>query len=306
MKKILVLLSVPLLFNVKNVFAQDAGDNNFWKHLIIRKSFESLDDRQQPAAASLTLPRDKASSYLINGGLSFRLATVRHHTTQSEKMAFEPFFVFNRNTQIDAEQFNYKAGIYQNWKIGHLDKPERQTRYFNWSNSVEYMRDRMDSSHSLIVTTYLSQISSSAEKGSLYVNTYKNIGQGGFQYFISWNAGLEYQDKFRVRPSGGEGSVVRACYNVGARLALKTAPKGERPALGSRLAELSAGYTGRYDFINSTDTREGYLPLFIAELALYPTLSDDFSIGFSYNNGSDPLSGLPEQDFFQLAIRFRR
>lgn len=281
------------------------GQNKFWKKVQIKKAFESLDDKKDPAVASMTFPRDTVSSYLVNGGISFRLITVKHKKANSEKMVFEPFFVLNRNTLIDKKQHNYKLGISQSWKLGHLDLEKRKLTYFNLDNSLQYLRDKIDSSHSIVVTSYISMINNSAKKGSIYVNEYKPIGKGFF-YYLTWSAGLEYQNKFQAKKIIEEGSILRGYYNAGFKICKKIDTLKVDPNLGNKLIELAFSHTGRYDFINSTGLQEGYLQLFKVELLLYPTLNSNFSIGISYNNGSDPLKGLLKQNFYQIALNFKR
>lgn len=302
-----LFLIVFLFVSSVSIFSQDDGAKGFWKKVKIRKGFESKDDNSKPAVLSLTFPKDTASSYLINGGISFRLYTIKHKKdSKSTKMIFEPFFVFNRNTLIDAEQFNYKLGISNNWKLGQLDKKERKLNYFSLSNAVEYMRDKIDSSHSGILTSYLTSINSSSKKGSFYINTPKPIGKKGFFYFLTWAAGIEYQNVFESKDKNEEGSRLRGYYNTGFRIFKKIDPLGIDNTMGNKFIEIDVNYTGRYDFINSTSVKEGYLPLFKAELLIYPAMNDRFSIGFSYNSGSDPLNGLADQNFYQLALKFQK
>ena len=302
MKGIIGLLMLVSVFDSFRVFSQNEPSDNintFWSKIKIRKAFESLDDKKDPAIVSASFPKDKRNSFLINGGISYQLITLRHRANNSVKQIFSPFFIFNRNTEIDKEQFNCKLGISFNWKLGNLNLATRTTRYFTWNNALEYMRDRIDSSHSLCITSNISQINSRAGRGSFYINTYKDIGKG-FQYFVSWSAGFEYQNNFEVKDKAKEGGIFRGYYNTDLRLRKKTS------AIGEPFAEIAINNTGRYDFINGTSNRENYLPLFKAEVILFPTLNEDFSLSFSYNTGADPLAGLAKQDFYLLGLKLKK
>jgi len=301
---------LPLIFGAllisETTSAQSSSDlsSKFWDNIKIRKSFESEDDKANPASTSLTIPQDGKSSYLINGAISYSLFKVWNYSENRKdlKMTFAPVFTLNKNTMIDKEQNNYKAGITQNWKLGSYSGLQQKLNYWSWSNTVEYSHDRMDTSHSMIVTSYLSLIHS--KKNGLYINTYKDIGKG-FQYFISVNGGLEFQDKFKSSDSSMKGNMLRGYYNVEARLALKIDKTGVDAKLGQRFIEIGINNTGRYDVLNSTLNREFYLPLFKAEISIYPTMQDAFKVGFSFNTGSDPIAGLAKQQFYLLALQYK-
>jgi hypothetical protein len=242
----------------------------------------------------------------VNGGASFRLSSLKQRDDgKSRKVSWETFFVINRNTQLKVEQNNFKVGVTTNWKLGHLDKVERKTRYFNWTNTLEYIYSKLDTSNSIAVTSYMSLINSSIKKNSFFINTYKDLPKG-FQYYSTANAGAEYQQKFLANSENRKGFVSRSYFNVGFKIARKIDPDGIDPSLGKRLFELGFTYTVRYDFINTTGFKEGYLSLIKADLILYPTLSSKLSIGLSYNKGTDPLAGLADQEYYLLALRIKK
>jgi hypothetical protein len=271
-----------------------------WGNVQIRKAFVSLDDLNAPATFSFTLPKDGSNSFLVNGGIAYNWVVTQHDDSTNRKISLVPFFVLNRNTQIAKEQNNYTLGIANGISIGHLSKTSNQ--YFLLNNTLQYQRDRMDTSHSLFITSYFSEVRSSGS--GIRFNTFKLI-RNGLLYFLGWSVGPEFQYKFTSADSSLKGGVGRIFYNVEAHLLQKSYKKGEPPGLGDPLVELVVTNTGRYDLLNSSYHKEGYLPLFKAELLVYPARSYDFSIGFSYNTGSDPIAGLAKQEYYLLAVKIK-
>jgi hypothetical protein len=68
--------------------------------------------------------------------------------------------------------------------------------------------------------------------------------------------------------------------------------------------ELALTYTGRLNVINSVDD-DNYLPLFTPSLTYYPLLTDALSMAVYYQDGQDPVAGLPEQRYWQLSLQFQ-
>jgi len=296
-----VLISVPLLSIavVSNSFCQKND-----KKLMIRKGFESLDDKKDPAMASLTVPQSGSNSYLINAGISYALTKLKHLKDKSKKNSTLFSFVLNKNTMIKKEQNNFKLGVTWNYKVGRTDSIK--SSYFMWSNTGAYARNTMDTTHSVYWTSYISMIrikkSKKGEKTGVFVNAYKPFKSNSpWEYFLGWSFGPEYQQKFNSSSEKDIGGVFRAFYTTEFRVRKKI-----RDDIGDPIFDLILSNKGRYDLINNTKTKEGYLPLVKFELEYYPTKNTDFSIGFSYNTGSDPIAGLEQQDYYLLAMKFKK
>jgi hypothetical protein len=309
MKHATYLVCMLLIFPATRLLAQNVDDPDSTKRLFnmikIRKAFESLDDKKEPALISATFPEEGKNSYLINAGVSFRLAKVTHSDKRSTKMTFEPFFILNRNTLIDEKQKNHKTGIAWNWKWGSYKN--RNVTYKALTTSAEYMWDKMDTANSIVITSYYSPIRSCDKEGSLSLNTYKAFGKHGFLYFVAFTGGLEYQNKIEAKSDELRGSVGRVYYCTEFRLVKKIPErKGEPASIGLKFIELVLSNKGRYDVVNATDKNEGYLPSIKAEISLFPTLDKDLGVSFSYNSGADPINGLKDQDFFLVAVKIKK
>jgi hypothetical protein len=293
----LTALSCYLISGMVDGQSSPVNSKNFFHNLKVSKGFQSQDDKSEPAVFSITLPAKGENSYLVNTGIAYDLVRITHAGTDNVKTTFSPFVEYNRNTLIDKEQNSYTVGIANNYILGKYTAAQRKVRYFFLDNALSYQRNRADTTHSLIITSYATMVRSGISD-AIWLQTPKTVYKG-LSYFLSVSAGPEYQYRFEG-PDSLKGGIGRIFYTVEGRLLQKL--HGE---LGDPFVELRISNTGRYDVLNSSDTKEGYLPLFVPELLIYPSLTYNFSIGFSYNAGSDPIAGLRDQRFFLFVVNFK-
>lgn len=300
MKRLTIAILV-FSYTCPGVLAQD-------KKISVRKGFESLDDRNEPAMLSITLPKNGLpNSYLINAGISYDFSHNRHEKEsdtsrikRGKRTDINVFFNLNRNNMIEKEQNSYKLGLA--WKIKLFEKKSDRpvkSKYFSWINTGEYLRNVADTTHSLYLTSYIA-LTQHGDGKVISFNTYKDMGCG-FLYYLGWTVGPEYQYKFNTPKESEKGGVLRLYYSTEFRIRKKNGNDKN----GKPLLELLLSNKGRYDIGNSTQAREYYLPLIKSELLYFPTGSGDFSLGFSYNSGTDPIAGLRDQNFYLLAMKFK-
>ncbi len=302
---VLALISILSTLKAQNTTDTSKTKKAFWEtSFSIRKAFEDKNDKEKPAVFSLTWPDQKEKTFLINGGLSLSLNRIKHKPNISSKSEYDFFVVYNRNNQIDKVQNNLKTGLAMDFKFGSSDRTRNEKSYAKIFPTVQYMFNRVDTTHSFITTLYYTQI---IKMNGFQLNGYQTIAGSGWQYYIGPVVGLEYQDRFNVKKPELKGGISRLYYGGDFRLAVKVpTEKGKKAALGNKVAEITVSYAGRNDFINNTAGREGQIYLFKTELNFFPLKSEDLSIGVLYNDGQDPIAALEKQKFWQFAIKFKR
>lgn len=276
------------------------GQSKFWDAIKIRKDFETgTKDDNKAANLSFTFPKDKPNYFVINAGIGYSYDNSEGNHPNF-KNSIGGFFVYNRNNQIDKEQHNYKAGI-SNGMTFFLDK-DQKTALFG-TNTLEYLNDRSEDSQSMIVTSYwfpFSKVKDFVKLGGYIAEDHL------FAYYFTPLAGLEYQNKFEAALPEHNGYYFRGYFGLGANLLLKKPSGHEDKTFWRKGAELSARYEGRARLLTNVDNADAYIPMFKAELAIYPVKDDNFSVGLSYNNGANPISGLEKQTFWLLALKFKK
>lgn len=291
---------------------QKAKKDSFDHKLSIRNAFEEPTDKASPAKASFTVPDTGKNSFLINLGISLDLLWTRQFNNDKifvQKLS--PFAVFNRNTMIDKEQFNYKGGFAYELQFGTGDDNHISVHYLN--SALQYIRDKIDSAHSVLLTGYWSYLFNNTQhpENKFFINYYKMIGKSSFFYNVSPSAGYEFQDIYQSKKDSS-GFQSRLYLSPSASIALRSPSKSQRKAKNTnpytwpKLFELTVDYKFRYAFINTVTGSPDYVPLFKPSLTYYPGYSQDFSIALSYNSGADPTAGLNKQKYWELAVQFKK
>ncbi len=274
-----------------------------WKNIQIREAFESPEDHKEAATISYTNPTKGQSSFLINAGIAYDWVLNK----EKKKFSISPFFVLNKNNMIDKEQDNYKGGFVFNKKIGTVDANQGKSFFTTWRTTGEFVKNQSDTTNNFFITSYFfvnySRVDTTTNtpyQHKIYINAYRHFGKGFF-YFIGFTAGTEIQYRAKAPKEINEGGIVRGYYDVGLSILKKTG----NDDTGDPIAEIAFSNKGRYDLINSTSEKEGYLHLIKVELLVYPTGTRSLSLGFSYNNGSDPIAGIEEQEYYLLALKVK-
>lgn len=327
MKRLVIILSLGLCFTrvcaqhelVKRIEKPDSTTSAAVPKAVIsvdlkesdlsmRNSFESADDKADPATASFTLTSGKPNSYLIDVGVLYSFSHYKWDpaTAKKSSLSLGPFAVIDKNTMIDKEQATYRGGMDIDYMWGKKDNSGNIENYIN--STIQYQRNQQDTSNSLILTSYFSFKNNNKSGDKFFINNYNEIGGSSIFYFFKFNAGLEFQDIFQAgtSPTGlqarllGEGAFSLAWRRHG------TGQKTKVKELWPKMFELTFDYTSRWAWANTVAGSDRYIPLFKPSLNYYPLFNDKFSVGLSYNDGSDPIAGLPKQKYWQLAVQFQK
>lgn len=297
MKKLL-FLPMLLFLGVRESIAQ-------LENIKVRKAFESKTDADnKPAIISLTIPKEKESYYTINAGIGYDIPTRIRYSQKGNaiKNTFTGFYVFNKNTQIDKKQHNYKIGISDN-SVFELNLSNASAIF--GTHALQYLRDIVDSTNSLVLTTYWSPFYK--KTGEFHLSGYP-LNNHRFNYFIYPTVGLEYQKilETKAKNENTKGGAFRSYFSLQGNLMVKKAQNGVAKQFWPKAAELIVTYTGRQAFQNTMKAYGDYIPLFKMELNFYPANTSDFSIGLSYNSGTNPLDGLQKQTYWLFTIQYQK
>jgi hypothetical protein len=275
--------------------------------IIIRNSFESTDEKADPASVSLTMPSGKPGSYLVDAGIQWNFTKQELTGEHLKGNSFGPFVVLKRNTMTEKEQKLLKGGFQYQWASGTSSDKYNHINYT--SVSVEYLHDWVGKTHSFVSTGYWSYLSNNiSDPKKIFINNYHAIGSSSLFYLLAFNAGLETQ-RIWENDSDKTGFQGRLYGNTSFSIALRKPGNGQKTRnkyAWPKLLEISTDYTARYAVINSGTAFDKWQPLFKPSLTYFPLSNSKFSVALSYSNGSDPIAGLASQKFWMLAIQFEK
>jgi hypothetical protein len=342
--KIHLISVVVLLSSFVNVSAQsEKSKSKFWDKVTVRKAYESkTQDDSKPAIFSYTAPKDTTSSWLFNGGIGYDLFSWNCRKDSTDQQILSGFAVYNRNTLIDKKQKNYKIGL----SMTNLFPARTVIKKGIYGTStLQYMHNYIDTTHSAIVTSYWNPFYKSPKFISIggYSSTarivnycllpqfgleYQNIFDAnsktkkGYDARAYFNLGLNVMFKKKTRATKEEAAadlseklkddtawkdkpfaiVQKYVEDEVAKKELPVRPK----SLWAKFIEFTFAYAGRQSFISHSSNFEKYTSLFTGGVNMYPLNTENFSIGLSYNNGSNPIDGTPKQSFWLFSIAFKK
>jgi len=278
MKKLLLflLLCPSLLFCETSILSR----------FTVRQSFQTKNDKAEPATIAYTSPKEAKSSYLINAALGFNLFP------KSKTYLFVyPFFEYHRNTLIDKEQFNYLGGISVEWMPFDILKNK-------WSpvliSSAAYSNDRMKEIESFKGNIYLTFVF----KWSSFT-IFKTFFVEAFPYI-----GIENENRLKTATASSEGNVYRALF----RYKISCNPFMAIGIIGDRI-EISLDLQYRYDFITSFKqlSRDHRYVSLGCSYKIYQTedKAKSAEIGIEYVNGEDPVRGFEKQCYHAAVLKVK-
>lgn len=293
-----------------------AQEKKIFEHIKIRKAFESnTDDEDKAANFSINFPSGGKETYLVNAGIgySFGDSTWQNKNDHLRMHNFTTFFVFNRNTELEKKQHNFKLGMNYNRFMAIDDDADK---VIIADHALEYLRNYNDTTHTAVATSYWHYFSKLCKvKFGGYAQS-----KSAFAHFVNLKVGAEYQQAFAANSENVKGLDARVYYSPSLNILLKKVTYGEEkdPKTGKMVKkklernewtkglELVLSYEGRSTFASTVDNIEKYKQFLKAELNVYLTPDNSLKIGVSYNKGSNPIDGLLDQDFWLLALSWKK
>lgn len=299
MKKLFVVLGL-LTFCFKS-YAQSGLDNILLKDLQIRQTFETTDGKFSPAQIQISIPDNGKSNYLIDAGLALKLDFLKLKSITSYITG-----EYHYNTLINLPQNNYQFGYNLRW-FERSDNPNR-----NWRNiiigNLKYIRDQVYSTNSFAAIANWTLYNKSRTGLQLNHPGYLAKGTDNFHYTYNLTPylGAQYQQFFNSTVFHS-GSIARALVNVSGAIALNKKYDADASIKQpQKNIEFFADFIARYAMINTTNP-ERYTKRFKSGINYYfiNTPKVSVSIGGNYNLGSDPLHGLKDQQYWQIAFQLQ-
>ncbi len=294
-------LTIFFLTIASSYFCSGQGLENsrtFGERLSVRKTYQSLHSRDDPAILTFTIPEEAPNSWLVQAGIAYDLVDNLESTLQ-----IRPFAEVHRNSLVAREQFNYQAGVnieFQN-QVDIYDPKDKL--YHNFTGNLRFNENRIRRTSSIVSNFY-------------YSPTFRFIQGSPFQFkpgdFISIGniielnyliyAGLEMDNRIQVLETNQEGSIIRGMGRVNAQFLLF-------PALLRERIRLDMDYQLRRQFFITVEENLSINPYIFSGSFNYVILegskfSPSLLLGLDYTRGEDPNNNFERQAFWALSLKF--
>jgi len=275
-------LRAPAVLALAGLLASSAAGAGDWKFSLRR----SLVDRNAillPASLQITLPEDGGSSYAVDLG-----ASVSRTFLGSELWTFVAGGEVHRNNQSLREQNLTSGSLALQGQVG--EAVGKATAWFP-QLSLSFRRDGVFGTKSVVPAASLTAAGSPLRIGRV-------LGPPNLGILWQPRVGFELQEVLSAPAGRSTGHVGRAFGNV----AVAVYPGFQK--LGARL-EIVASITASRDVAKSSALDMGRDNHVLRSVAVNYFLDTDkhYALGFSWINGENPLEGLREQRFKQIAFK---
>lgn len=269
----------------------------FFKSVKIRKSFESLDAKKDPAVISFTHPVDGKSSYLIDAGLGFDVFNKKNNPISFNTE-------YHRNTLVSKEVNNFQIGLRKEWvktKIVTVENGKKRSFYFDVN--AKYSTNPLTKSKGGVLTGQISEIYNAIRTRDgkpKFWNPNKPIHTNLLSIYYTPILGFEYQNTVKSDSADLKGSVLRGI----AELNLSISPLAKDKISGNGF-EVFANYTFRQNVINTTNVSEKYSTNLSTGINIRLTKDEKAKLSLSYNRGSNPVEQLAFQEYYLIALKIK-
>lgn len=265
----------------------------------LRQSFQSKNDKAEPAAFTFTKPKDKDESWLLNAAIGFNILE-----SSNSVLTLAPYFEYHKNTLIDKVQDNWQAGISSEWQ-------SRDISHKKWSpifiTAIKYNEDQINKNTSFQGNIYFTPLFKGKGKDPKYFWIPNNTSDFGnvFQFSYSPYVGFENENRIKTKKESSSGNIYRALFRVTSTISLL--PKNEK--LKGRF-EFNFDWQYRNNFSKNVSDLTTKEHKYLTTSFNYTFLSIDegkksAKIGLDYTNGENPTKNFEQQSFYAVSLKVK-
>lgn len=270
---------------------------NFFEKITLRQSFQTVNEKAEPAFITYTNPKHAPNSWAVNAAIGYHLEPPK------AILIIDPYFEFHRNTLIEKEQYNWQAGLSAEWQPQNLEAK-------GWTPVLiiaeKYNEDELKKVSSMQGNLYFTPLFKNKGGQARYFwlpHATTNLGEQ-VQFYYGPYVGLEHENRIRTAEAAAGGSIYRFLLRITPSFyfRLKKDPVRDRVAV-------VVDYQYRNDFSKSVDDGSPDDHRYLTVSLMYTVFRTDndksAKIGFDYVKGENPAKGFQEQSFYALAFKLK-
>jgi hypothetical protein len=275
------------------------SQDKFFDRLTLRQSFQSKNDKAEPAVFTFTKPKDKDESWLLNAAIGFNLLK-----SGNSVLTLDPYFEYHKNTLIDKVQDNWQFGISSEWQSRNLSQKKWSPIFIA---SIKYNEDQIKKNTSFQGNIYFTPLFKGKAKNPKYFWIPNNTSDFGnvFQFSYSPYIGFENENRLKTKDDSSAGNIYRALFRVTSTVSLF--PKSEK--LKGKF-EFYIDWQYRNNFSESVENLTKTEHKFLTTSFNYTFFSTKdgkkaAKIGLDYTNGENPTKNFEQQSFYAISLKVK-
>lgn len=305
MKKIVFLYLGLVGFHYSYGQEKDAASEKqkcpFMDNITLRQSFQSKNDKAEPAIFTYTNPEDKDESWLVNAAIGYNFIC-----SSNLVLTVDPYIEFHKNTLVDKEQENWQAGVASEWQVRDMSKKA-------WSpiliGAIKYNVDKVKENNSLQGNLYFTPLfkGKGGEWEYFWIpNNASNFGKF-CQFVYTPYIGFENENRTKTELETASGNIYRAYFRV--TTSITFLPFDTAEAVKGRF-EFNFDWQYRDVFYENVDDLNVSFHKFITAGFSYTFLNigegkKTAKIGFDYTDGDNPSKNFEDQSFYAITLKVK-
>lgn len=275
------------------------SQDKFIEKFTLRQSFQSKNDKAEPAVFTFTKPKDKDEYWLLNAAIGFNILK-----SSNSVLTLDPYFEYHKNTLIDKVQDNWQAGISSEWQSRDLSQNKWSPIFIA---AIKYNEDQIKKNTSFQGNIYFTPLFKGKAKDPKYFWIPNNTTDFGkvFQFSYSPYVGLENENRIKTKEESSSGNIYRALFRVTSSVTLL--PKNEKM---KGKFEFNFDWQYRNNFSESVSNLATKEHKYLTTSFNYTFFSADegkksAKIGFDYTNGENPTKNFEQQSFYAVSLKVK-
>lgn len=274
------------------------SQHNFIDRFTVRQSFQSYDQKAEPAILTFTKPKDKDESWLLNIAIGYNLLK-----NNMSVLSVDPYYEYHKNTLIDKKQDNWQAGVSSQWLTSNFTKRA-------WTpiliTAIKYNEDKIKQITSFQGNIYFTPLFKAKTNAKYFwiPNNSANFGKV-FQFYYSPYIGLENENRLKTEKDSTEGDIYRIFFRIASNILLFSNEKNPDGKF-----EFNVDWQYRYNIKETVkDLTKSEHKFFTTSFNYIFFSSSDgkksAKIGIDYTNGENPTKNFEQQSFYAVSLKFK-
>ncbi|WP_294293604.1 hypothetical protein [uncultured Chryseobacterium sp.] len=282
--------------DVSKEVTKDTLKPKWYTKISLRQSFQSKNDRAEPAYVTLIFPKDSASSQNFSFALGYNILS------PTSDGSINPFIEWQKNNLTSKKQNVFLTGV--NLSIPIVKKETNSpntTDFFLYTiAALNYKHDAIKKTEGTQASLYFSPAFVSPDIVALLPDDSPEENPV-IDYWYNLYGGLEYENRSQVENPKYKGKTGRWYFRV-------TGTFYPAPNYLNRRLEITPDFTYRNAFSNTSEVEERINTLFKFSVNFVffkkkESKVADVKLGYEYKTGCDPTVGFDKQSINSITLK---